>query len=98
MSILGVVFPDIQFIVPNIMRIGLFLTPVFWLKDGQHGPRSILYYWNPFTYFIEIIRSPILYQYIPISALCICIVIGAILWVIAILLLGTYRKKIVFLI
>lgn len=96
-AFVGAYFPDSQFIVSNIMRIGMFLTPVFWIHTGEEGGvRAAFYYWNPFTYFLEIVRAPILSGDLAGDALAICAAIGLAAWAIAILLLGRLRKKVVF--
>ncbi len=56
---LGAFFPDSQFIVTNLMRVAMFATPIFWTHEGEGGLRGAFYYWNPFTYFIDMVRQPI---------------------------------------
>jgi ABC-type polysaccharide/polyol phosphate export permease len=93
----GAYFPDSQFIVANLMRIGMFLTPVFWVHAaGTGGAQGAFYYWNPFTYFLEIVRIPILSGELPANALALCVAMSAVLWLIALILLGRYRREIVF--
>ncbi|WP_299936644.1 ABC transporter permease [uncultured Nitratireductor sp.] len=94
----GAYFPDSQFIVSNVMRIGMFLTPVFWTYEGSGGVRHLLYHWNPFTYFLETVRMPIVSSTAPFQALLVCAAISIGLWVLALLLLGKLRKEIVFLV
>lgn len=93
---LGAFFPDLEFIVTNIMRIGIFLTPIFWELTGEGGLRDLLYHLNPFTFFIEIVRVPILTDAFPVRAFIVCCVISALAWLAAIALLGRFRKQIVF--
>lgn len=93
----GAFFPDLQFIVSNLMRIGLFLTPIIWVHKGGGGIRGAFYYWSPFTYFLEIVRVPILAGEMPWWSLAICIAIGLALWALALILLGKFRKQIAFL-
>ncbi len=95
-AFLGAFLPDSQYIVNNVMRIGMFLTPVFWVYEGTGGVRHAFYYWNPFTYFIEIVRVPVMTGELPLRSLLFCAAIGIVAWLVAILLLGRYRKKIVF--
>ncbi len=95
-AVIGAYFPDLQFIVTNIMRIGLFLTPIFWIDAGSGGLRSVIYLWNPFTYFIEIVRGPIYSGTVPIGAFAICVPICISLWVGALVMLGLARKRIAF--
>jgi ABC-type polysaccharide/polyol phosphate export permease len=95
-AFLGAYFPDSQFIVSNLMRIGMFITPVFWAYTGGGGLRQGLYYWNPFTYFLEIVRIPILSGDLPARSFLLCVAISLGLWFIALLLLGRFRKQVVF--
>lgn len=92
----GAFFPDIQFIVANLMRLGMFLTPVFWVHGGEGRLRALFYYWNPFTYFLEIVRQPVLTDRPAGWALAFCATTGLVLWALALTLLGRYRKRIVF--
>jgi lipopolysaccharide transport system permease protein len=78
------------------MRVGMFLTPVFWVYDGAGGVRGAFYHWNPFTYFLEIVRAPILTGEPPIFALALCLTIALGLWTLALLLLGRFRRELVF--
>jgi lipopolysaccharide transport system permease protein len=92
----GAFFPDSAYIINNLMRIGMFLTPVFWTYDSTMGIRHILYYWNPFTYFIEVVRVPILTGNLPVVTLAFCCGVGILCWVLALFLLGRYRKRLAF--
>jgi lipopolysaccharide transport system permease protein len=91
---LGVFFPDSQFIVGNLMRVGMFATPVFWGTADGDTVRTVLYYWNPFTYFIAIVREPIVNGNVPLSSLGVCLVITLAMWVGALVLLGIFRRKV----
>ena len=95
-AVMGAYFPDLQFIVTNIMRIGLFLTPIFWIDAGSGGLRSVIYFWNPFTYFIEIVREPIYSGTVPIDAYVICVPACAALWIGALIVLGLARRRVAF--
>jgi lipopolysaccharide transport system permease protein len=93
---LGAFFPDGQFIVQHVMRLGMFLTPVFWVHTGGGGIRGVLYYWNPFTYFLEIVRVPVIAAELPFRSFALCTAMTFALWCIAILCLGRFRNQIVF--
>jgi ABC-type polysaccharide/polyol phosphate export permease len=54
-------FRDIPQIVQSLMRVAFFVTPVIWIPD-QLGERAYLALFNPFTYFIELIRAPLMGQ------------------------------------
>ncbi|MCP8883379.1 ABC transporter permease [Devosia sp. XJ19-1] len=95
-AFLGAYFPDSQFVVSNLMRIGMFLTPVFWSYEGSGGLRHFLYYWNPFTYFLEIVRAPILTGDMAAYPFLFCLASGCLIWAIALFTLGRCRRQLVF--
>lgn len=97
-AFLGAFFPDSQFVVGNLLRVGMFFTPVFWVYNGQGGIQKYAYHWNPFTYFLEIVRLPILNGELPVRAFTVTIIMSLATWMIALLLLGRYRKQVVFII
>ena len=93
-AFLGVFFPDSQFVVANLMRVGMFLTPVFWTDTGIGGIQHAFYHYNPFTYFLDIVRVPILSGGVPLQAMEVCVGISAIAWLLALLLLGKFRRQV----
>jgi ABC-type polysaccharide/polyol phosphate export permease len=95
-SILGVLLPDMHFIVQNILRLAFFLTPVFWDHAGDRI-RMLFFYWNPFTHFITIVRSPLLTGDPASHSWVIALAISVVAWILAFLLLGKFRDRIVFL-
>ncbi|WP_136617635.1 MULTISPECIES: ABC transporter permease [Mesorhizobium] len=97
-AFLGAFFPDSQFIVGNLLRVGMFFTPVFWVYNGQGGVQEYAYHWNPFTYFLEIVRLPIMDGELPVHAFTVTIIISLATWAMALLLLGRYRKQVIFII
>jgi ABC-type polysaccharide/polyol phosphate export permease len=52
-------FRDIPQIVESLMRVAFFITPVIWMPD-QLGEREYLAFFNPFTYFVELVRAPLI--------------------------------------
>lgn len=95
-AFLGAFFPDAKFLIQNAMRVGMFLTPVFWTYEGSGGVRHIFYWYNPFTYFLDMVRSPIIDGNLPISSILFCSFICIVMWCGAIFLLGKFRKEVVF--
>lgn len=95
-AIAGALFPDLQFVVNNALRVMMFLTPIFWVDTGGGGLRTLLYHFNPVTYYIEIVRIPILDGVFPEHAMMIALPIAAAFWIVALALLGAFRKKLVF--
>src|SRR5690606_35208408 len=91
-AFLGAYFPDSQFIVANLMRIGMFLTPIFWAPGAVGGLQDAFYAVNPFTHFIEIVRQPILGHGLPTDSLGLCLAIGFGLWCLAAMCIGRLGK------
>lgn len=96
-AFLGAYLPDSRFFVGNLMRIGMFLTPVFWMSPRQDGGvLQLLYDLNPFTYYLDIVRVPILTGALPWGELLFCLAISGGLWLAALLVLGRYGRQLVF--
>ena len=95
-AMIGAFFPDFKFIIVNLMRLGLFLTPVFWSAQNSEGIRKALSIWNPFAYFLEIVRFPFLSGQFPAHQFGVCATMTVVLWLLALALIGRYRKQIVF--
>jgi lipopolysaccharide transport system permease protein len=94
-AFLGVFFPDSQYIVSNLIRVGMFVTPVFWIPNANtRGIRAAFYHYNPFTYFLDIVRQPIVYGIVPVEAFWICLVFGAGAWILGMILLGRFRRQV----
>lgn len=75
-AFLGAFLPDSQDIGHNVMRIRMFLTPVYWVYEGTGGVRHAFYYWNPFPYFIEILLVPVMTGELLLRSLLFCTAIG----------------------
>jgi len=56
-GMLGARFRDIEQIIPAIMPLLFFLTPVIY-KSSNVGVNQAVIWLNPFTYFITIVRDP----------------------------------------
>lgn len=96
-AFLGAYFPDSQYIVTNLVRVGMFATPIFWVVDNVRGGiRLILYHANPYAYFLELLRHPILDGVAPLWPLAITAGIVCLLWAVAVPLLGALRRRVVF--
>lgn len=92
----GTYFPDLRFIVGNVMRLMMFITPVFWSNNGMGGMRGVLYHWNPLTHYIEIVRTPIVHGVVPVNSWAVTLLITACLVGAALVLLGKFNRQIVF--
>ena len=59
MGCIGARSADFQQLVPALMRIGFFATPVFWDYETRTGTRLMMAHYNPFTHFLELFRAPL---------------------------------------
>lgn len=60
---LGVIstrYRDINQLVSTIMRMMIFLTPIFWSPDQMGEKAMKILWWNPFAHFLWIVRTPVL--------------------------------------
>src|SRR5581483_9791539 len=75
LAILGARYPDLEEFVQSILRLLFFVTPILWVPHGHFRGAVVdaLLYFNPFYYFVEAIRVPLLYDRVPyfeIGVLC----------------------------
>lgn len=92
----GVFFRDFQHIVGHAVRLLMFFTPIFWVHHGEGGIRGFLYHWNPLTHYIDIVRRPVVEGIVPANSWLIATTASALLCTAALLLLGRFRRDIVF--
>ena len=53
-------FPDVGSIVSNILQILFFITPIMWSPDKLPPQYHLFLSLNPFYYFVNLIRNPLL--------------------------------------
>ncbi|MCG7392457.1 ABC transporter permease [Microvirga sp. ACRRW] len=92
---LGAFTRDVQQIIENVMRAVFFLTPVMWVAVPE-SHRYAVAKLNPFTYYIEIFRIPIVDGFIPWNAWLACILMTGVFWAAALVVFTYTRRKIVF--
>ena len=88
-------FRDAAHLVQSIMNVALFLTPILYFPS-QVGSKAFILNWNPFTHYIAIIRDPIIYGTQPILSWTVVVSMTIIGWILAIILLHIFRKRVVF--
>lgn len=91
-AFLGTYFPDSQFIVSNLMRIAMFITPVFWMFSPGDAIQGVLYHFNPFTYMIELVRGPVLTGEGSPALLFGTLLGGLVAWALALFLIGRNKR------
>jgi ABC-type polysaccharide/polyol phosphate export permease len=60
LAFLSARFRDLEMIVRNLMQVAFFVTPIFWSHTLLAGKRRAIVDWNPFFYFLELVRRPLL--------------------------------------
>ncbi len=93
----GVFFRDFPLLIGHVMRILMFVTPIFWVHGGEGGLRGVLYHWNPLTHYIDIVRSPIVDGVVPALSWAISLSLSGLIFAAALLVLGKFNRQIVFL-
>ena len=66
LAFLSARFRDLEMIVRNLMQVVFFVTPIFWSSAVLTGPRRSIVDWNPFFYFLELVRRPLLGEMPPL--------------------------------
>jgi homopolymeric O-antigen transport system permease protein len=91
LSILGARYPDLEELLRSAMRLMFFLTPILWIPHQHGAVVDALLYLNPFYYFLEAIRTPLLYGQVPYFEIGMLIAALPIGWVAASLLYARTR-------
>lgn len=84
-AMLSARYRDLRYLFPYVMQLLFFMTPIFWHGKDITGPRRVILHLNPFTSFLDIMRTPILggypdaYSWQVVGA---STVVGIILWLI----------------
>ncbi len=85
---------DVAFAISSLTRMLFFMTPVFWVAESREGFRGAVATYNPFTYFLNLVREP-LRGGLP-SALDYAVCLSALLlfWVLGVALFSLVRPRI----
>ncbi|NBJ11426.1 ABC transporter permease [Microvirga arsenatis] len=96
LGLINVRYRDLGQLIPNAMRLAFFVTPILWYPDSVSGLRTIFVDFNPFYYFIEILRAPLLGQAPDPLLWIVALAITVIGWVIAAPIYAHWRRRIAF--
>jgi ABC-2 type transport system permease protein/lipopolysaccharide transport system permease protein len=88
-------FRDVPPIVASVLQVAFFLTPVMWLPEALKG-REILMYLNPFYYFLEIVRTPLLGKTPALSLWLIAIGLNVVGGFASLMFFARYRERIAY--
>ena len=88
-------FRDIPPIIATIMQMMFLLTPIFWHADQLPG-RALLVVLNPFYYFVEIIRQPLLGEVAPANIWITALAITLVNLLVAIPFYSRFRNRVAY--
>ncbi len=97
--ILGTVcarFRDIPIIVTSMLQLIFFVTPVVWQATSLSEKLHFIILWNPAYHLINILRSPLLGEGIPLDSLSIVCVLILLLFFAAYFLLTRARNRVAY--
>ena len=95
LSMLCLRFRDLQQLIVSFIQILMFVTPIIWLPDTlPTGARTFFVTGNPFYYFIDIVRAPLLGQQPEPFVYAGAILLATVGWGLAFFVFSNYRKRI----
>lgn len=95
-GILSTRFRDLAMIVRNITQLLFFVTPIFWDSSLLPSNRRFITELNPFYYFLEIVRAPLLGKVVALEIYLIVIAFTLIGYLTLFLIYRRFRENIVF--
>jgi homopolymeric O-antigen transport system permease protein len=88
-------FRDVPQIVASVMQIAFFLTPIIWKPASLPGHGWILKL-NPFLYFLDLLRAPLLGQLPAVSTWLAALAVTLCGWALALFMYRIYRRRIAY--
>ncbi len=85
---------DFQFLVPAAMRFLFFVTPIIWQADS--GFRKAISVFNPFSYYLEIVRGPLLGTPAPLTSWLVVAALSFTGLALALIVQGVFRRSVIF--
>ncbi len=87
---------DIPPIAQSLMRVMFFVTPVIWVDRKLDGIGLIIATFNPFKYYISIVRDPLIGNPVHSIDWIICLAISAVVTVISLLTLAWAKRSVTY--
>jgi ABC-type polysaccharide/polyol phosphate export permease len=85
---------DIVQVAQSVIRVLLFLTPVFWQPEKLHGARHLFAAFNPLYYMLLVVRDPLMGVAPSKEQYLIAILCALVAFAIGILVFGRFRERI----
>lgn len=96
LAIFGSRFRDVAQIVTSVTQVVFFITPIMWDVSLLNGKLGQIVTFNPFVYFLELLRAPWLGQMPAITSWVVCSGIVLFGLCIAAMLMTRVRKRIIY--
>ncbi len=96
LAILGTRFRDVTQIVTSVIQVVFFITPIMWSASLLNGKHEYLVTFNPFVYFLELLRAPLLGSLPSMSTLIVCPAITFVGFILSCLLIARVRRRIIY--
>ena len=93
LSIACLRYNDLVSLIQSFLRIFFFATPIFWIDRQLGDYLELIILFNPFNYYLKIIRDPLLKYDFPYDAWIIAIVITIAISFLSIVVLSFTKKK-----
>lgn len=88
-------FRDVPPIVASLLQVIFFMTPIMWQPDLL-GPNAALATYNPFNCFIDLVRAPLLGQWVPETSWEISLAVTALSWLVAFPFFARFRARLAY--
>jgi ABC-2 type transport system permease protein len=89
-------FRDVPQIVGSVIQIAFFMTPVMWETSSISQTRSWILEYNPFYYFLAVVREPLLGRNPGIELWLVSIAITLVGWIFAFAMFRRCRSRIAY--
>lgn len=86
---------DLQQLIGTVMRLLFFATPIIWVpKEGT--VLATISFWNPFSYFIALFRTPVLDGNLPLDSVGVWFTFTLLLWIAALFAFKNFRGQLAY--
>lgn len=95
-AMLSARYRDLRFMFPYVAQLLFFITPIFWKADHIKGVRRWILDYNPFSYMLDLLRTPAMGGYPAAQSWIVVLAVaafGAVLWL---FFFAANRRKIPF--
>ena len=90
---IGARFRDLVYAIQTVMRMIFFATPIIWVATPD-TLRGVIAQWNPLTYYIDIIRQPLMTGTVPLQAWAVVAIITVVILGAGVFVFGLTKKRV----